>query len=367
MSSKNPKNKISISLPGKSQKIFVGSNLLDWVIKELSLKRYSGFIVFYDKNFLKIYKDLLYKLDQKLKPLDIILVEPNENSKSFVFLNFALDRCTKANLNRRGCFIALGGGIVGDVAGFLASVYMRGIDMVFIPTTLMAQGDTIINKVAISHKLIKNIIGSFYSPNITVCDADFLQSLPEEEISLGLSEIIKHALIYSKPFADHLLKVLPLIMSHPKIYDRWNEIIFKSIKIKGAFVEKDPCDELGTHKGLSYGHTLANALEGLSEFNLRHGEAVALGMRISATISHSMGILSTKDFETQEKLLNIAKLPSKFPYFIELDHIVSLLRKDKISSHNEINLVILEKIGKHRIIKNVNEKIIKNALIKFQP
>lgn len=365
---KSPKNKkcVSVLLPSKRQKIFVGKDLSDWIIEELLARKYSDFIIFCDTNFAKIYKDLLLEFKKKLKPVNVILVEPNENSKSLNFLNYSLEHCVEANFNRKGCVVALGGGIVGDIAGFLASVYMRGIDMVFIPTTLMAQGDTIINKVAISHKLLKNVIGSFYSPNITICDTNFLQSLPDKEISLGLSEIIKHALICSKSFTDYLLKTLLPIMADRKAYDL-DGIIYKSLKIKGMLVEKDPYDKLGIHKGLSYGHTFANVIEGLSQFNLRHGEAVALGMRISAYISHEMGILSKTDFETQETLLNIAKLPSKFLYYTNPDHIINYLKKDKISTNNEINFVILEQIGKHRVIMDVNEELIRAALIKFQP
>jgi len=297
---------------------------------------------------------------------DVILIEPDEDSKSLDFLNFSLERCARANLNRKGCFIALGGGIVGDITGFLASVYMRGVDMIFIPTTLMAQGDTIINKVAISYKLLKNIVGSFYSPNITVCDVNFLQSLSEQEISLGLSEIIKHALINSKSFTDYLLEEFSSGMSNWETRN-WSKIIYESLKIKSKLVEKDPYDEKGIHKGLSYGHTLANALEGLSEFDLRHGDAVALGMRISGYISHKSGFLSQRDFEIQEKLLDLAELPSKFSHHISSENIISYLKRDKISTDGKINLVILEKIGKYKIIKGVNEDIVRDALTKFQP
>ena len=356
---------IFVSLPNKKQKIFVGKDLSNWAIEELLKKKYAGFIIFCDVNFVKIYSNLFFKLKNKLKPADLILVEATEKSKSIDFLNFCLERCIKTGLNRKGCLVALGGGIVGDIVGFLASVYMRGVDMVFIPTTLMAQGDTIINKVAISYRLLKNIIGSFYSPSIIVCDTNFLQSLPNREISLGLSEIIKHALICSKPFTNYLLKVLPMAIINWKTYN-WDKIIYESLKIKGEIVEKDPYDKRGIQKKLSYGHTFANALEGLSQFGLRHGEAVAFGMCIAGYISHKMGILNKADFKIQEELLNVAKLPSKFLYPINIDYLISSLRRDKISTNGKINLVFLEKIGKCRVIKNVNEEFIREALIKFQ-
>lgn len=355
---------LKVSLPDKRQDIYIGESSASWIIEKLALSDYSGFVVFCDDNIANLYNNLLSDIRNKLNPADVILVKPTEANKSIEFLNLCLKRCVKANLNRNGCLIAIGGGIVGDVAGFLASVYMRGIDMIFMPTTLMAQGDTIINKVAISYKLLKNIVGSFYSPRITVCDLDFLQSLPEKEISLGFSEIIKHALVSSQTFTKNLLRILSSSISGWKAYD-WDYIVYESLKIKSKLVEKDPYDKLGAHKGLSYGHTFANALEGLSDFNLRHGEAVALGMRISGEISQSLGFLRKKDLELQNSLINTLKLPLKFPHTANPDQIISYLKRDKISTDEQINLVILEKIGKHKVVKNVDEKLVRKALEAF--
>lgn len=364
-----PKDKfrrVTVNLSDKKQEIFIGSELIGQIIDKIAARKYSGCIIFCDKNFARIHKDLFTEFKEKLNPLDVILVAPSEDSKGLDFLNHSLQKCTEANINRKGCIVAIGGGIIGDLAGFLASIYMRGIDMVFVPTTLMAQGDTIINKVAISYKLLKNVIGSFYSPNITVCDTTFLQSLPDLEISLGLSEIIKHALIYSRPFSRYLLKTIPDAIQNRANCD-WEKIIYESIRIKGKIVEKDPYDELGIHKGLSYGHTFANVIEGFSQFYFRHGEAVALGMRLSAFISHELGILNKADYEVQEKLLDVAKLPSKFPYYIEPDFMINCLKRDKISIKGEINIVVLERIGKHKIITDVDEALVRRALVKFQP
>lgn len=132
------------------------------IINKISISNYSGFVIFCDSNIPNLYKNFISELKNKLKPATITLIQPIETNQSVGFLNSCLENCIKANLNRNSCIIAIGGGITGDTAGFLASIYMRGINMIFIPTTLMAQGDTIINKVAISHRLFKNIIGSFY-------------------------------------------------------------------------------------------------------------------------------------------------------------------------------------------------------------
>jgi len=357
---------LKVSLPDGKQEIVVGKGLSSWVIEKLASSDYSGFVIFCDHNIANIYQDFLAEIKNKLKPAEIILIKPTEANKSIEFLNLCLERCLKANLNRNGCLIAIGGGIVGDVTGFLASVYMRGIDMVFVPTTLMAQGDTIINKVAISYKLLKNVIGSFYSPRLTVCDANFLQSLPEKEISMGFSEIIKHALIASPKFTENLSKILLSSIFGWKNYD-WDYIIYESLKIKSKLVEKDPYDKLGVHKGLSYGHTFANALEGLSSFNFRHGEAVALGMRISGEISRSLGILKEEYLKLQNSLIGAARLPLEFLHPANPDQIISYLKRDKISTNGQIDLVILKKIGEYEVIRNIDEKLVRQTLEKFLP
>lgn len=355
---------LRISLPDKRQDIFVGTNFSSWIIEKVASSNYSSFVVFCDYNVANLYRDFLSEVKTKLDPAGIILVKPIEANKSIESLNVCLEKCIAAKLDRRGCLIAIGGGIVGDVAGFLASVYMRGIDMVFIPTTLMAQGDTIINKVAISYRLLKNIIGSFYSPRFTFCDTNFLKSLPEKEMSLGLSEIIKHALVASPKLVKNLSATLSSVLHDQGNYD-WGNIVYESLKIKGGLVAKDPFDKLDTHKGLSYGHIFANAFEGLSDFNFRHGEAVALGMCISGEVSNALGILKKTDLELQNFLIVSAKLPLKFPHPASIDQIVNLLKRDKISVNGRINLVVLRRIGKYEIVNDVDETIVRSTLSKF--
>lgn len=366
MFSKNQKTikHLKVSLPDKRQDFFIGTNFSSWIIENIASNNYSSFVVFCDHNIADLYRDFLSEVKTKLKPVEIILVTPTEANKSIEFLNVCLEKCIAARLNRNGCLIAIGGGIVGDVAGFLASVYMRGIDMVFIPTTLMAQGDTIINKVAISYKLLKNIIGSFYSPHFTFCDTSFLKSLSEKEVSLGLSEIIKHALISSPKLVKTLSMTLSSALHDRGIYD-WINIVYESLKIKSELVSKDPFDKLGTHKGLSYGHTFANAFEGLSDFNFRHGEAVALGMCVSGEVSNKLGILTRDDLELQNSLIASANLPLKFPHSISVDQVINLLKRDKISVNGGINLVALKRIGKYEILNDVDESIVRSTLSQF--
>lgn len=148
------------------------------------------------------------------------------------------------------------------------------------------------------------------------------------------------------------------------MYD-WPNIIYESLKIKSEIVAKDPFDKLGVHKGLSYGHTFANAFEGLSDFNFRHGEAVALGMRVSGEISNTLGILNKDDLSLQNSLIDLAKLPLKFPHPVDVDKIIDLLKRDKISTDGKINLVLLRKVGKFKIVNDIDETVVRSTLKKF--
>ncbi len=362
---KKPKNSsyIKIKLPTQNQEIIIGSALEQWTIKELSNRGYSNFLVFVDKSIIKLYADFLKQIKNKLSLKDFIVIDACENSKSLGYLNSILKKCFEAKfkLNRKSCIIAIGGGIVGDIVGFLSSLYMRGVDFVFIPTTLMAQGDTIINKVGISYKLLKNIIGSFYSPVLTICDTDFLHTLPKKEISLGFSEIIKHALIDSVDFLNYLKKHIQPGLKNWKTYN-WGEIIYKSLKIKSKFVCEDPFDEGENYKGLSFGHTFANAFEGLSKFKVRHGEAIALGIYMSALVSKKLGLLSQKEVQQQKELLERVQLPIFLSNKINNKIFIELLRRDKISSDDTITIISLIKLGKFKLLKNIDPKIIISIL-----
>lgn len=355
---------ITVKLPQKNQDIIIGDNLFGWLMKEITARNYSKTIILVDQNVFHIHAVKLRKFIKKIGPVAIVHVESKESSKSLWFLNYILEGCCKKALNRKSCLIAIGGGIVGDISGFIASVYMRGIDYIFVPTTLMAQGDTIISKVAISYKLLKNIIGSFFSPVLTVCDVSFLNSLPKKEISIGLSEIIKHACTNG----GNLLKLLDQTLQNGlkdwKKYP-WQDIIYQSLLIKSKIVEKDPYDQKGIHKSLSYGHTFANALEGLSSFKYRHGEAVALGMQLSGLVSNRLDLMTQKDLLKQNMLIKRVALTQHIISSVEKEEIIAFLRRDKISDNNEITLVLLRRLGNPIVLKNIDENIVGKIINDF--
>jgi len=363
----NSKTKeIRIKTNGKDQRIIIGEGVRSDLFVQLKNSDYTDYLLIVDSNLSKIHKEYISKVKENLKISGIIKIIPAEKSKSLDNLQKIVMECYEASLKRSSCIIAIGGGIVGDISGVLASMYMRGIDYIFIPTTLMSQADTIISKVAISYKFIKNILGSFYSPTLTICDVDFLKTLPKKEISMGMSEVIKSAFVDSESFVKFLDKNIKDSLSDWTEYP-WVEIIHRSLQTKAKLAGRDFDDKNGLHKGLSYGHTYANVYEGSSDFQIRHGEAVALGMRSAGFVSNRLGMLSNTYLEMQNSLLSRSMLPEKLPTEINIDLAMEVFKKDKLSLDGKISLVIVEKPGKFKIINDVDPKLLKESIDLVNP
>ena len=244
--------------------------------------------------------------------------------------------------------ISIGGGITGDVSGFAASIFKRGLKFINIPTTLLSQVDSSVGgKTGVNHKYGKNLIGSFYQPSLVISDINFLKSLPKRELICGYGEILKHAIIADKKFFTFLdingSQILNL--KSPLI----EKAIFKSCSIKKKVVEADE-KEMGIRKILNFGHTFAHAYEATLGYSkkLNHGEAVILGIKTAAKFSLLNKILDIKEFELIENHLNKLNLPSNITKFFsikDLNRILSFMKKDKKNIIRQINLVLLKKIG----------------------
>lgn len=292
----------------------------------------------------------------------ILEVDGGEEIKSIEsFSRYSMELYEKG-LNRSSLLIVIGGGILGDLGGFIASVFMRGIDYVFVPTTLMSQADTTIQKVAISDGRIKNIFGSFYSPNVTFISTSFIQTLSKEMILEGLVEVIKHAFLDDSEHVKIIEKEINKGLKNFELYN-WEEIIYQSLKTKAGYITQDPRDLTGPHKSVSWGHTFANAFEGLSRFHINHGLAVGYGMLLSSRINKELGNMGQDVYDKVYKMVN--KIINEYNYDglkeIQFENVLELLTKDKISTTGEVNLVVLDDIGKFHIEKNVNHELIKKA------
>ena len=299
----------------------------------------------------KIPKKFIFKLQKKLKKYKIFIfnVSSSEKIKNLNQVNLIINKLLKLNFNRTDLIIAIGGGIIGDMTGFAASIFKRGINFINLPSTLLAQVDSCIGgKTGVNSKHGKNLIGSFYNPRVVISDTDLLKSLPKREIICGFAEILKHSIINDKKFFNFLKKNTNSILSlKNKILDK---SILKSCKIKLDFTEKD-FREKGLRMKLNFGHTFAHALEIQNKYSnrLNHGEAVLIGMLIAVRIS------KFKNLCTSNTLLQIENLYQKYSLIKNLNQYlkkkqilksIKFMKNDKKKDDEKISLILLNSIGK---------------------
>ena len=341
--------KLKINTKTQQYPIIIGSNLhsnISKIIKENSIN-FKQCLIVVDTN---VPKKIISKIKKSLNKnrLYIHFFKASEINKNLNNVNKILDILLNRNFSREDCLISIGGGITGDIGGFAASLFKRGLKFINIPTTLLSQVDSSIGgKTGINTKYGKNLIGSFYQPNLVISDIQFLKTLPRREIICGYGEILKHSLVANKNFYNFLDKNSKKILnlSSPFI----EKAIYESCKIKKNVVEKDE-KEKGIRKILNFGHTFAHAYEATLKYSkkLNHGEAVILGIKTAAKFSLSINILNIKEFNLIENHLNKLDLPKSINKFFskrDLNKILSFMKKDKKNNSNKINLVLLKKIG----------------------
>ena len=341
--------KLQIKTGDLKYPIFIGNNILKklkTILKE-NLINFNQCLVIADKNVpLKLVNKVLNSLPKK--KISVYYFTSSEKNKNQKSINNILSILLSKNFNRNDCVISIGGGITGDVSGFAASMFKRGLKFINIPTTLLSQVDSSIGgKTGINSKYGKNLIGAFYQPSLVISDIVFLKSLPKREIICGYGEILKHAIIADKKFFSFLdingFKILNL--KSPFI----EKAIFKSCSIKKKVVETDE-RETGIRKILNFGHTFAHAYEATLGYSrkLNHGEAVILGIKTATKFSLLNKILNINEYNLIENHLNKLNLPNniyKFFSIKDLNKILSFIKKDKKNNTNKINLVLLKKIG----------------------
>ena len=363
---------IKLKINTKTQKysIIIGSNLganVSKILKENSIN-FKQCLLIIDK---KISRQFISKIKKSLnkKKIYFHLFKANEINKNFSSVNKILDILLNKNFSRDDCVISIGGGITGDVSGFAASLFKRGLKFVNIPTTLLSQVDSSIGgKTGVNTKYGKNLIGSFYQPDLVISDVQLLKTLPKRELICGYGEILKHSLIASKSFYNFLDKNNDKILklSSPFI----EKAIYESCKIKKNVVEKDE-KEKGLRKILNFGHTFAHAYEASLGYSkkLNHGEAVILGMKSALNFSLKNDLIQKNAYKSIINHISKLNLPTKINKFFkirDLNKILSFMIKDKKNNSNRINLVLLKKIG-HPIInkeykKNILAEFLKNEL-----
>jgi 3-dehydroquinate synthase/shikimate kinase/3-dehydroquinate synthase len=363
----NP-TKLIVKTKSQIYPIIIGSNLirnLNKIFKENSIK-YNKCLFVIDKNIPKKIRSTIIKSLKGNKKFKIFFnaTEKNKNQKN---VNKILKILLEKNFSRQDCLISIGGGITGDVCGFAASIFKRGLQFINIPTTLLSQVDSSIGgKTGINTKQGKNLVGSFYQPKLVISDIVFLKSLPKREIICGYGEILKHALIIDKKFYNYINQNVSNILDlkFPFI----EKAIYQSCKIKKKIVEKDE-KENQFRKILNFGHTFGHAYEASLGYSkkLNHGEAVVLGMKTALNFSLKINLLEKSEHKSILQHIYNCNLPSNLSDFFkikDLNKILSFMLKDKKNNSNKINLVLLKKIGIPVIDKEFSKKTLSSFLKK---
>lgn len=288
----------------------------------------------------------------------------NESAKSEKTLFRIYSRMMKAGLDRSSFLVALGGGIVGDVTGFAAATYMRGIPWVGLPTTLLAQVDSSIGgKTGINLPDGKNLVGAFHQPRLVAADTDFIETLPSGELCHALAEVIKYAVIWDAGFFSYLEKNIPLARAkNPRILEK---IVYQCARIKKTVVERDEREEKNIRAILNYGHTFAHGFEAASESwtsSMPHGEAVALGMLAAAELACRMGLFSRESQRRQFLLIREAGLPVRLKKNLSAGQILKAMMHDKKAQAGKLRFILPLKIGKVEVHKDIPLSLVRRVI-----
>ena len=363
------KSTIKVNLNKNSYPIFLGENHIDIACEIISnLGEFSKIIIITDKNVGKLYLNRIVNsfASKNLNPESIVLPD-GEKTKSFFYLKMLIERILKKRIDRNAILIALGGGVIGDLVGLAASLILRGIEYVQIPTTLLAQVDSSVGgKTAINSQFGKNLIGTFKQPKAVISSLNTLKTLDKRDINAGYAEIFKYALIKDKKFFDWLLingsKVIKLKTSE------CTYAIEKSCKIKSKIVAEDE-KEKGVRALLNLGHTFGHSLESINNYSkkINHGEAVLVGICMALKFSYFMKICKENYFQICEKHFkenNLKYLLNHFKIKTSAKELLKHMEFDKKTKNGTLNFILVSQIGKASIFGLNNKRKVLNFLEK---
>lgn len=331
-----------------------------FIYHTLTLNNYKIIIGnnFLNNNLINFKNSLTITNNKNLNPFSknnlILEINDSEKNKNMKNVEKIIDIAIENKLDRHSTFISIGGGVIGDLVGFSASIYQRGIEHIMIPTTLMAMVDSSIGgKNKINHKMAKNYIGTFYNPKIIYIDINMLKTLPEREFKSGIAEIIKYAIIKDYNFFQYLEKNINEILNRNENILLY--IIKKSCEIKSEIVEND-FHETNNCKILNFGHTLGHAIENYFGYGIfLHGEAISIGMIFELELSLIYNNFSINEFERIKILLQNANLPTYIDKYIYTNKMIELMQYDKKNSNGKINFVLINNIGNCTVSNNIKE------------
>ena len=334
----------------KKYKISIGRNLLRKLPQLLKKFQYSKYVIVTDTRVRRLYGETIRsELKKAGIGCELISFAAGEESKKLKTVETLLNKMLALGCDRRTCIIALGGGVTGDIAGFLASVYMRGIDFIELPTTLLAMADSSIGgKTGVNTISGKNLIGTFHQPIAVIIDIETLNTLPDDEFKNGYAEIIKMAAIRNKSFFKFLEKRNGKILARDM--KKLKKLITTSVRIKADIVSRDT-KEAGLRMILNYGHTYGHAIEKALKYRMHHGYAVAIGMCIINQMAVKQKLMKKKHADRIENLLKKTGLPTTMPAKLNKNILNQLIKSDKKRENSVQNIVIVPKLGTAAIVE----------------
>lgn len=353
---------IPIQTSSKSYEVFVGQNVRFEISKFLSnhFRDLTKILIITDETVGRLHLEQMLPLLNEWNPA-IYTAPSGEKAKTFEVYYDALSQALENRLDRKSIIIAFGGGAIGDLSGFVAASFMRGIPFIQVPTTILAHDSAVGGKVAINHPLGKNMIGAFHQPDAVFYDLEFLKTLPIQEVRSGFAEVIKHALIYNPLFYQWLQENIHDLSALNS--EQLLESLTEGIKIKNEFVSKDE-RETGVRAFLNFGHTLGHAIESEMGYgNFTHGEAVMIGMVFALKLSNELLGLS---FQIDEFVDWVEKLGYKtsIPAGLSAEQLLRKMKQDKKSIDETVRFVLLEQLGKPKL-KELSDQFLLDKIKSF--
>lgn len=356
ISTGNPTN-ISLSLKNDDYTVLVGSALLsqagDLIETHTEIRSKSAAIVT-DSNVARLYADTVKTaLEATGTKVELIVVPAGEASKSMEVATEICRKMLQAGLDRKSFLVALGGGVVGDLAGFAAAIFQRGIPCVQIPTTIVSQVDSSVGgKTGVNTPEGKNLLGAFHQPQLVLADVTTLDSLPEREFDEGFAEIIKHAAIRDASLLD-------LVEDRDSIRDNLIELVSRNVAIKAAVVEEDERETTGTRALLNFGHTIGHGIEAAGGYGrFLHGEAISLGLVAAVRLSVSQSSLSEEEGGRIISALQTYHLPVELDDDITEESILNAMQRDKKFEDGQIRFVLLDRLGNAFVSSAINSDLL---------
>lgn len=342
---------IQISHPTGHYPIYVGHGLLGFLSEFIGAA--TPFVIITDSHVGPLYARHI------AGALAVLTIPAGESHKTLETAIRLYGDLLKAGLDRTGAIVALGGGVVSDVAGFVAATYLRGVHFVPCPTSLVAMVDASVGgKTGVDLPIGKNLVGAFKQPGVVLADVDTLNTLPEEEFAAGMAEVVKHGLIGDESILKRLetgdwglgasddwgLKDRDRLLTRQTLLDRLHVLIIDAIQVKQAVVQEDPLEQ-GRRAVLNLGHTFAHAIEQVSGYQVRHGFAVAMGLVAAAQLSADLGLCAPGLVTRIEQVLTRLSLPTRIPSNLAVDGLLAAMRVDKKRARGQLRLVLLRGVG----------------------